>query len=108
MEAPYYKFSERASGGEVSSPIWRRSFTTSARAMLANMFEISSANGTGSWSAMTSLATRQTQALDSADGAVPNDNNWCEKQIRPWALARSNWPFAGSLRNGNVRRRSWV
>jgi hypothetical protein len=42
-----------------SSPIWRRSFTTSARAALANMLEISSATGTESWSAMTSLATRQ-------------------------------------------------
>jgi hypothetical protein len=33
--------------------------TTSAQAVLANMPEISSATGTGSWSAMTSLATRQ-------------------------------------------------
>ncbi|GAB3394851.1 hypothetical protein GCM10027514_41450 [Azotobacter armeniacus] len=27
-------------------------------------------------------------------------NNWCENQIRPWALGRSNWLFAGSLRSG--------
>jgi hypothetical protein len=33
------------------------------------------------------------------DGAVPIDNNWCENQIRPWALGRSNWLFAGSLRS---------
>ncbi|WP_421138832.1 transposase domain-containing protein [Pseudomonas sp. NFX15] len=32
--------------------------------------------------------------------AVPIDNNWCENQIRPWALGRSNWLFAGSLRSG--------
>jgi len=25
------------------------------------------------------------------DGAVPIDNNWCENQIRPWALGRKNW-----------------
>lgn len=30
------------------------------------------------------------------DGAVPIDNNGCENQIRPWALGRSNWLFAGS------------
>ncbi|RMS93048.1 putative transposase [Pseudomonas coronafaciens pv. oryzae] len=42
----------------------------------------------------------QPQTLDSADGAVPIDNNWCENQIRPWALGRSNWLFAGSLRSG--------
>ena len=35
-----------------------------------------------------------------ADGNVPIDNNWVENQIRPWALGRSNWLFAGSLRSG--------
>lgn len=34
------------------------------------------------------------------DGQVPIDNNWCENQIRPAALGRSNWLFAGSLRAG--------
>ncbi|MBP5059866.1 transposase, partial [Pseudomonas chlororaphis] len=35
-----------------------------------------------------------------SDGAVPIDNNWAENQIRPWALGRKNWLFAGSLRSG--------
>ncbi len=39
-----------------------------------------------------------TRYLD--DGAVPADNNWIENQIRPIALGRSNWLFAGSLRAG--------
>jgi hypothetical protein len=34
------------------------------------------------------------------DGAVPIDNHWAENQIRPWALGRENWLFAGSLRSG--------
>ena len=34
------------------------------------------------------------------DGSVPIDNNQVENQIRPWALGRSNWLFAGSLRSG--------
>jgi transposase len=34
------------------------------------------------------------------DGGVPIDNNWIENQIRPWALGRKNWLFAGSLRSG--------
>lgn len=34
------------------------------------------------------------------DGNVPIDNNRVENQIRPWALGRSNWLFAGSLRSG--------
>ncbi|MBK1888392.1 MULTISPECIES: IS66 family transposase [Marinobacter] len=42
--------------------------------------------------------TALTRYLD--DGAVPIDNNWMENQIRPWALGRSNWLFAGSLRSG--------
>jgi transposase len=34
------------------------------------------------------------------DSQVPIDNNWCENQIRPAALGRKNWLFAGSLRAG--------
>ena len=34
------------------------------------------------------------------DGMLPIDNNWVENQIRPVALGRSNWLFAGSLRAG--------
>jgi transposase len=39
-----------------------------------------------------------TRFLD--DPAVPIDNNWIENRIRPVALGRSNWLFAGSLRGG--------
>jgi hypothetical protein len=34
------------------------------------------------------------------DGQVPVDNNWIENQIRPIAIGRNNWLFAGSLRGG--------
>jgi transposase len=34
------------------------------------------------------------------DGHLPADNNWVENQIRPIAIGRSNWLFAGSLRAG--------
>ncbi|XAH21487.1 IS66 family transposase [Xylophilus sp. GW821-FHT01B05] len=34
------------------------------------------------------------------DPQLPADNNWIENQIRPIALGRSNWLFAGSLRAG--------
>lgn len=39
-----------------------------------------------------------TRYLD--DGAVPIDNNRVENLIRPWALGRKNWLFAGSQRSG--------
>lgn len=39
-----------------------------------------------------------TRYLD--DGEVPIDNNWIENQVRPWALGRKNWLFAGSQRSG--------
>lgn len=42
--------------------------------------------------------TALTQFL--ADGQLPIDNNWIENQIRPIAIGRSNWMFAGSLRAG--------
>ena len=34
------------------------------------------------------------------DGELPIDNNHIENRIRPIALGRSNWLFAGSLRGG--------
>jgi len=34
------------------------------------------------------------------DGRLPPDNNWIENRIRPIAIGRSNWLFAGSLRAG--------
>ncbi len=39
-----------------------------------------------------------TRFLD--DGQLPIDNNWAENQIRPIAIGRKNWLFAGSLRGG--------
>ena len=43
------------------------------------------------WSALTRF-------MD--DGQLPVDNNWIENQIRPVAIGRNNWLFAGSLRAG--------
>jgi transposase len=45
---------------------------------------------------------RRWQALTHylTNGNVPIDNNWVENQIRPIALGRKNWLFAGSLRAG--------
>jgi transposase len=42
--------------------------------------------------------TALTRYLD--DGDLPADNNWVENQIRPIAIGRNNWLFAGSLRAG--------
>ena len=42
--------------------------------------------------------TALTRFLD--DGRIPIDNNWIENQIRPIAIGRNNWMFAGSLRAG--------
>jgi hypothetical protein len=35
-----------------------------------------------------------------SDGQLPVDNNHLENQIRPIAIGRNNWLFAGSLRAG--------
>jgi transposase len=43
------------------------------------------------WSALTRYVD---------DGDLPADNNWVENQIRPIAIGRNNWLFAGSLRAG--------
>ncbi len=39
-----------------------------------------------------------TRYLD--DGDLPIDNNWLENRIRPIAIGRNNWLFAGSARAG--------
>jgi len=36
------------------------------------------------------------------DGRIPLDNNACERAIRPVAIGRRNWLFAGSLRGGRA------
>lgn len=38
--------------------------------------------------------------VDAVWLALPCDNNWVENKIRPIAIGRSNWLFAGSLRAG--------
>ncbi|MFC5522534.1 IS66 family transposase [Polaromonas jejuensis] len=43
------------------------------------------------WAALTRFA---------GDGRLPMDNNHIENQIRPIAIGRNNWLFAGSLRAG--------
>ena len=45
---------------------------------------------------------RRWQALTRfvSDGQLPVDNNHIENQIRPIAIGRNNWLFAGSLRAG--------
>jgi transposase len=45
----------------------------------------------GRWAALTRYI---------GDGDLPADSNWAENQIRPIAIGRSNWLFAGSLRAG--------
>ena len=30
------------------------------------------------------------------DGAVPSDNNFIERHIKPWAMGRKAWLFSGS------------
>lgn len=45
----------------------------------------------GQWSHLT---------LFAEDGRVPIDNNACERMIRPVAVGRKNWLFAGSLEGG--------
>ena len=42
--------------------------------------------------------TALTQFLEN--GQLPIDNNWIENQIRPIAIGRNNWLFAGSLLAG--------
>jgi hypothetical protein len=50
--------------------------------------------------ALSHHAPGQRSRATWTDGDLPADNNWVENQIRPIAIGRSNWLFAGSLRAG--------
>lgn len=58
-------------------------------------------DGTGTAKAID-YALRRWPALVryAHDARLPIDNNLIERQIRPWALGRKNWMFAGSLAAG--------
>lgn len=43
-----------------------------------------------------SLNAREALTRNLLDGEVNVDNNHCENLVRPWALGRKAWLFAGS------------
>jgi transposase len=47
-----------------------------------------------------SLRRWKTLKRFQLDGQLPVNSNWVENQIRPIAIGRNNWLFAGSLRAG--------
>ena len=58
-------------------------------------------DGTASAKAFDYTLRRWPALVRYADnGQLPMDNNRIENQIRPWALGRKNWLFAGSLQAG--------
>ena len=58
----------------------------------------------GSMAKAMDYVRRQGRALRRfvRDGLVPIDNNACERAIRPIAIGRRNWLFAGSMRGGRA------
>ena len=48
------------------------------------------------------LNSRRALKTFLLDGRVPLDNNVCEHAIRPVAVGRKNWLFAGSIRGGEA------
>jgi transposase len=58
-------------------------------------------DGSGTAKALD-YSLRRWEALTRfvSDGQLPVDNNHIENQIRPIAIGRNNWLFAGSLRSG--------
>lgn len=67
--------------------------------MLAQRSQV--ANG-GATAKALDYSLKRWQALTRFidDGRLPIDNNWIENQVRPIAIGRKNWLFAGSLRAG--------
>ena len=67
--------------------------------MILNRQKITDGSGTAK---ALDYSLRRWEALTRflSDGQLPVDNNHIENQIRPIAIGRNNWLFAGSLRAG--------
>ena len=67
--------------------------------MILNRQRITDGSGTAK---ALDYSLRRWEALTRflSDGQLPVDNNHIENQIRPIAIGRNNWLFAGSLRAG--------
>ena len=64
-------------------------------------YKIKVPNGSGTMRAIDySLKRWDALCTFLGDQHTPIDNNWVENQIRPIAVGRKNWLFAGSLRSG--------
>ncbi len=46
--------------------------------------------------------SRRALTTDLSNGDTPIDNNACKRSIRPLAVGRRNWLFAGSVRGGEA------
>ena len=64
-------------------------------------YKIKVPDGSGTMNAINySLKRWDALCVFLEDPDTPIDNNWVENQIRPIAVGRKNWLFAGSLRSG--------
>ena len=63
---------------------------------------MSSTNSKNTTAKALDYSLKRWQALTRFidDGRLPIDNNWIENQMRPIAIGRKNWLFAGSLLAG--------
>ena len=82
---------------------------TKARPILAMIFARIRAqkdqfNDAGAMAKAIGYVRRQRKALRQflREGLAPIDNNACERAIRPIAIGRRNWLFAGSVRGGRA------
>ncbi len=80
-----------------------------ARSVLASLFARarrlrSQFNDAGSMAKAIGYLKNQRRSLRRFldDGLIPLDNNACERAIRPIAIGRRNWLFAGSVRGGQA------
>lgn len=80
-----------------------------ARPILADLFalaqrQVDQFSDSGLMAKAIGYLSKQQQPLQQylEDGRIPIDNNACERAIRPIAIGRRNWLFAGSLRGGRA------
>lgn len=90
----------RRNGGTTAGPTAAGGAASERVPRLAHRATAPSARGLGHRARNYSLKRWASLVRYVDDPLVPNDNNHIEGLIRPVAIGRNNWLFAGSLRAG--------
>lgn len=104
-----YEIEREANEAELDATARAALRQQAASPILAGLFDMAQRqvdqfSDSGSMAKAIGYLIKQQEPLKQylTDGRIPIDNNACERAIRPVAIGRRNWLFAGSMRGGRA------